>query len=349
MPFRSKLYRYFFLTTTLLLTLLFFSSLLLFIAELAKRQNDLQGSSMVTAVQLLPASLKAPDVVGKAAGQSTQREATQQTLAGVESNQNLANRLHRPELSLLIEGPAQATLNQPAVFTSSVISSTGEQRNTVYPIQYRWMLDQTPSSLFYVANEITSTATVTWRAAGLRVLGLSADTSMGEVTRSVTVAVSAISPLLTSNQPMTFSYTSFTGREGITIQVPAQPMSRPIQLAYLPLSGLSSHVELGYLGQPFQLTGQSEGTTIERFDWERPIALTIRYDDKDMHGRDEEQLTLRRWNGTDWIESVESCSPPSAYVRFPDSNQLEVSICEFGQYALFGVAARLYVPLLLLD
>ena len=169
-------------------------------------------------------------------------------------------------ISLNVAGSTQIALNHPAIYVASILSPTPSGGTAIYPVRYEWFLDQHPSALTYRSNGITSTATITWSTAGIRVIGVSASTGIGEVAAPYTISVSALSPQLTSNQTTTFAYNESIGT-GILIQIPAQALDRSVQMAYLPLGTVSAPQPKGYLGQAFQLNVQENGTNLDSFSF----------------------------------------------------------------------------------
>jgi len=89
------------------------------------------------------------------------------------------------------------------------------------------------------------------------------------------------------------------------------------------------------------------------FQFDNPVLLVITYDEADIDGIDEANLTLFRWTTTDaqarqnsngWQDAA--CEP---YQRFPDENKLIIPICQAGgEFALmsFNELNSTYLPML---
>lgn len=77
----------------------------------------------------------------------------------------------------------------------------------------------------------------------------------------------------------------------------------------------------------------------------QPLPVHITYREAGVRVvRNDVPLILRQWNGTDW-DAVQVTCPASSIHHDPTRNTVVTSICEPGQYALFGATNRLFLPL----
>jgi hypothetical protein len=67
-----------------------------------------------------------------------------------------------------------------------------------------------------------------------------------------------------------------------------------------------------------------------------PVTMTIHYSDADVAGIDENTLRVVYWTGLIWVDMVDSCLPPSPYVRDPGNNVISLEFCHMSQGALVG-------------
>jgi Leucine-rich repeat (LRR) protein len=74
-----------------------------------------------------------------------------------------------------------------------------------------------------------------------------------------------------------------------------------------------------------------------------PITLTLDYDDSHWI---EENLELIFWDSTanTWIDAAQTCTPTGMVERNPADNQIVVTACRLGKYALVEVRSASYLP-----
>ena len=87
-----------------------------------------------------------------------------------------------------------------------------------------------------------------------------------------------------------------------------------------------------------------DGQPVENFEFDRPAKLILRYTDAEAGGNESNLRIFTVANGQ-WQDAAETCDPPSAYIRRPAQNELEVAICHLSPYVLAEKAGRaLYLP-----
>ena len=129
-----------------------------------------------------------------------------------------------------------------------------------------------------------------------------------------------------------------------TLQVPAGAVTQSIELRY------TARAEAGYApasayqfaGQAFDLEAVRGDQPLESFSFERPVTVSVEYQEQARGPVIESTLVLMRWNGSQWEDAA--CGD---YIRNPVANRLEVPLCHLSQFALFGETMRVYLPLVL--
>ncbi len=98
----------------------------------------------------------------------------------------------------------------------------------------------------------------------------------------------------------------------------------------------------GFAGHSFQLSAYRAGHTLIDFVFNKPITVTLSYNNDDVSDLNEGRLTLFLWKGGAWEDAA--CAP---YTRQPGQGWLAAPICHLSEFALFGMKKhRLYLPLI---
>jgi hypothetical protein len=152
---------------------------------------------------------------------------------------------------------------------------------------------------------------------------------------------SAISPTVAA----TLVYTASDGVP-LTIFVPAGAVEEPLTLA---LTALDLREEFNgsapqFGNRAFRLNAYRNGVKLPAFTFQRPVTVTIAYEDGDVLDLDESTLMLYSWSrrGGRWGNAA--CGP---YQRNPGENRLAVPICHLTEFALLAGRYPLYLPLVL--
>lgn len=107
---------------------------------------------------------------------------------------------------------------------------------------------------------------------------------------------------------------------------------------------------LASTGRGFSLAAYRDGNLWPAFVLSRPVTISLSYTGAEVDGLKENGLTLGLWDEAEgrWLDAATTCLPASSYEREPSSNRLAVSVCQLGEFALYGPEAeRLYLPLIL--
>jgi hypothetical protein len=89
-----------------------------------------------------------------------------------------------------------------------------------------------------------------------------------------------------------------------------------------------------YAGRGFQIFTVPEALALRK-----PVYVTLEYSDEDASlVLDENQMVLMTWNGSEWVDAAELCSPKSEIERLPDDNRITLEVCDIGGFALFAPA-----------
>jgi hypothetical protein len=156
-------------------------------------------------------------------------------------------------------------------------------------------------------------------------------------------------PLSTVVGPSTGSSIIYTDAQGLatTVEVPAGAVTETTTIVYSPIL-FPTNVAGGFqfAGQAFSLEAYRDGQALPDFDFETCVTITIRYDDTDVVGLNENALVLKYWNGTSWVDA-EICDPPG-YIRDVTGNVIQVLIPHLSDFALMGKSHdKIYLPIIL--
>ena len=69
---------------------------------------------------------------------------------------------------------------------------------------------------------------------------------------------------------------------------------------------------------------------------QKPVTITVYYSDDDVAGLDESALQIVYWTGSAWDDVVNTCTPPSTYIRDLDANVISVVICHLTEFDLIS-------------
>jgi hypothetical protein len=129
-----------------------------------------------------------------------------------------------------------------------------------------------------------------------------------------------------------------------TLQVPAGAVTQSIELRYTARAeaGYASASPYQFAGQAFDLEAVRDDQPLETFSFERPVTVSVEYQEQARGPAIETTLVLMRWNGSQWEDTA--CGD---YLRNPVTNRLEVPLCHLSRFALFGETMKVYLPLVL--
>ena len=112
----------------------------------------------------------------------------------------------------------------------------------------------------------------------------------------------------------------------------------PIYLNGLPDSAFAGH--------GFEITAVKNGNSLSTFA--QPVNTEIAYSDLDVSFvTDEDVLVLLWWNGSNWIDAANTCTPNTTYTRNTTNNTINIGVCKAGRYGLFGPTSRVFMPIFL--
>lgn len=132
--------------------------------------------------------------------------------------------------------------------------------------------------------------------------------------------------------------------------VPANAVTSPITLHFIPLPALSQAVDpFQFANTHFRLAAlDAEDQPVRSFPFLQPITLTLNYEDEDVNLSNEEEIFLFYWDEVHhtWVDAASTCSPTSSYVRDLQNNRISVEICQLGEFALVNDGEiPLYLPM----
>jgi hypothetical protein len=156
--------------------------------------------------------------------------------------------------------------------------------------------------------------------------------------------------------PLTNGALTYVDDQGLTttIDIPREALSELITLVFIPrptpLHDLAAGLHSAQ--HAFDLDVFQTGQPKPGYTFQEPIHVTIYYSDLDIAGIDETTLRLYYWTGSMWKDAVDTCTPPSSYVRDLAQNKLSVPICHLSEWHMGGAPIggpgfRIYLPLVM--
>ena len=143
---------------------------------------------------------------------------------------------------------------------------------------------------------------------------------------------------------MTLSYTDIQGSV-TSLMIPGSFYTDTMGVGLSPAM-VNAPKRTAWTGHAFDWEATQAGLRAARLAG-KPAVATIHYTDFDVKNiKDEDKLTLRFWDGSGWVDTSGTCSPPSTPVLDNSANVVTVPICRTGLYALFGPANPYYLPLI---
>ncbi len=126
----------------------------------------------------------------------------------------------------------------------------------------------------------------------------------------------------------------------ITVQVPANGVSSPVEIYITPLSAPQTPSNYSGTGQDFRVT---VGTS-QTYTFQQPLYITYHYTDAAMAGvNNENSLTLFRQVNSEWKPAA--CG---TVTRDASTNTLRIPVCQAGTFSLFGVNDHhVYLPVII--
>lgn len=140
-----------------------------------------------------------------------------------------------------------------------------------------------------------------------------------------------------------------------TVQIPSAAVTDTIELLFSPststpslvntteselIPALSSAIppDLDFAGNAFALNAFKDGILLHEFVFEKPITITIEYDDNDITNVFENSQKLYYWdeNMRRWEKASDTCDPPTTPILDLTNKSLGVSICHLSDFAVLG-------------
>lgn len=134
----------------------------------------------------------------------------------------------------------------------------------------------------------------------------------------------------------------------VTITIPSSALNDELIFTYKPqLEPSITGSTMDFAGISFKLDARNDsGTPITIFN--SPLTVNIHYFDDDISAIPESTLQLLVWDGVNnWIDASNTCDPPSLYIHDMEANTLSTNICHLSEFALFGQAEKVFLPLIL--
>jgi len=140
----------------------------------------------------------------------------------------------------------------------------------------------------------------------------------------------------------------YTDTQGLPtwLDIPGEVADAPITVKAVPTTSIGAP---GYFfgWHAFELNVLTGGEGAEGFVFDAPVVVHIQYSDQDVAViTDEGSLALWWWDGADWRDASQSCSPAGEYSRDMDSNMISLPICRTGVYKLMGPTRHTYMPVI---
>jgi hypothetical protein len=156
---------------------------------------------------------------------------------------------------------------------------------------------------------------------------------------SVTLSLSG-----TVSLPGTLAYRDTQGLT-TTLAFPPGAVTEATTVVLTP-TVVSAGADFVFAGHAFDLEAYRGGEVQPGFRFNEAVTITIHYSAQDVRlVSNEDELTLRWWEGGGWQDAAETCDPPSTTIRDPSQGVLSVPICHLSRFALLGPTNRVALPL----
>ncbi len=245
-----------------------------------------------------------------------------------------------PLSGVSIAGPAEAFVGFPVPFAAVVLPA-----NATEPITYSW--SPAPDS-----GQGTALAVYTWASTGTEEVSVDAENCGGSVGDTMLVTIrSEISGTLAPTLSLTIVYTDLQG-VSTTVVFPAGAVTETTLISFVPVFSPTQPASpgLSFAGHNFDLNAYRNGSLLPGLAFSLPVTVSIRYSDADVRWLVEDSLQLYYWAGAAWADATATCTPPSAYLRDPAQNWLQVPICHLTQWGMMAIPSLhfdVYLPLVL--
>jgi hypothetical protein len=150
-----------------------------------------------------------------------------------------------------------------------------------------------------------------------------------------------VSTVVATNTQTVLSYLDVRGFQTSFVFAPGT-VSQTTAVTVTPVF-LGGGGNLFFAGHGFDLDANQGGSPLGEFYG--PVTITIAYSDLDIQDVTAEgELRLLWWDGMNWVDAAETCSPASVYTRDVVNNMISIGVCRSGRFGLFGEGNRVYLP-----
>ncbi|MEM7031675.1 MAG: S8 family serine peptidase [Chloroflexota bacterium] len=140
--------------------------------------------------------------------------------------------------------------------------------------------------------------------------------------------------------------------DNVQLTVPSGAVTDTTTLAFVaqnqPKHAANTNTRFG--GIAFSIDASQNDVAIENFEFQKPVTLTINYNDAAIDSIKEDTLTLYTWNETQnlWEAVEESCPAGQQFASLNTvTNQIIVQNCHLSEFGLYGDTEIVYLPLVL--
>lgn len=235
--------------------------------------------------------------------------------------------------------PGGYWVNTYYTFDATVSPVTATQ-----PVTYVWQASGHPPVTH--GGGLSDSLALAWGLTGTQTLTVTASNAAGGQVVDIHTLQVVEGPCVDVDPGVlaTLVYTDGQGNPTL-ITVPPQAVSEAISLCYRPLTVPQPFPsDWTFAQHTFRLEAYQGGTLRPTLVLIEPFTITLHYSQADVGAMDQSSLNLYFWNGGDWLEAAITCGgtalPPQVGERW-----LEVEVCEIGEFALFGIQRRVYLPI----
>ncbi|MCL4870035.1 MAG: hypothetical protein KJ063_13810 [Anaerolineae bacterium] len=151
---------------------------------------------------------------------------------------------------------------------------------------------------------------------------------------------------LTPGAAATLIYTDVQGLP-TRFTFPIGSVTTPSTIVVTPTLLTLDHPSLRTIGHNFDLAVYQGSTLMPNFLFNNRIQVMIQYSEIDLGPlQNEEGMFLGRWQGGAWVDAAATCTPTSIYTHNQVTNQITISICRSGSFALLVPVHTVYLPLM---
>lgn len=131
-----------------------------------------------------------------------------------------------------------------------------------------------------------------------------------------------------------------------TITAPPGAIGQDVTLIYTPGISTDSSPSSEFTHQKFSLQAELNGEVLDHYSFNEPLTIAFDYSDADIAGVNEATLNLYYWEegSQTWVPASTTCAPEGQVIRDLENNRLQVEICHFSEFTVYGWPPNIQPP-----